>query len=69
VSADAGGIGSRYRVDGVPSDPQVIAGAAAWCASIDLAILELRVGSASLEDRYFELTGDADAASGERGPR
>ena len=60
------GAPGRYRVDGVPPDPQLIAALAAWCAAADVAIVELRAGAASLEDRYFELTGDADASGVDR---
>ena len=42
-------------------DPRLVAALAAWCAGIDLAILDLRTTAASLEERYFELTGDLDA--------
>ena len=33
---------------------------AAWAAREGLLIVELRAGAASLEERYLELTGDAD---------
>ena len=33
---------------------------AAWAARHGLLIVELRAGAASLEERYLELTGDAD---------
>ena len=60
VRAD-GTDGTRQRVDGAPPDPRLVAAVAAWCAGIDLTILELRTTAASLEERYFELTGDLDA--------
>ena len=57
------------RVEGAVPDPQLIAALATWCAAADIAIAELRTTAASLEDRYFELTGDADAgARGESNP-
>ncbi|HEX5823350.1 MAG TPA: ABC transporter ATP-binding protein, partial [Candidatus Limnocylindrales bacterium] len=52
----------RYRVEGVGPDPGLVAALATWCAAADLAIVELRAAAATLEERYFELTGDADAA-------
>ena len=38
----------------------VVADLAAWAAREGLLIVELRAGAASLEERYLELTGDAD---------
>ena len=49
----------RYRLDGAPPDPNLIAAIATWCADTDLGIVELRASGASLEERYFALTGDA----------
>jgi len=54
------------RVAGVPSDPQLIATLATWCAGANVGIVELRATAASLEERYFELTGDLDAGRDER---
>jgi ABC-2 type transport system ATP-binding protein len=68
VRAGPGDAGARYIVDGVPADPQLLAALATWCAGADVAIRELRAGTASLEERYFQLTGDADAARDD-GPR
>ena len=64
VGVDATGTAATYRVEGVLPDPQLVAALATWCAGVDLAILELRTGAASLEERYFELTGDIDVATG-----
>ena len=63
VSADATGGAGTYRVTGVPPDPQLVAALATWCADANLSILELRTAAASLEERYFELTGDVDVAT------
>ena len=51
------GDGARYRVDGVPSDAALVATVAAWCATADRLILELRTGGGSLEDVYLGLVG------------
>jgi ABC-2 type transport system ATP-binding protein len=53
-----GGSG-RYRIERVTPDPAVIAAVAAWCAERGMLILELRTGSATLEERYLELIGAA----------
>lgn len=56
--------GGRYRVGGVAPAPEAVSAIAAWCAEHAVLILELRAGSASLEDRYLELVGpQAKAAS------
>ena len=65
VRVGAAGGGARYIVEGAPADPRLVAGLATWCATADVAIVELRTGTASLEERYFQLTGDADAAHGD----
>jgi hypothetical protein len=51
------GDGARYRVDGVPPDAALVATVAAWCATADRLILELRTGGGSLEDVYLGLVG------------
>ena len=58
------GAGHHYELTGlvVPPDPAMVARLAAWCADRGLLITELRLGSASLEERYLELVG-ADAAA------
>jgi len=47
-------------------DPALVARLAGWCAEHGLLITELRVGAASLEERYLELVGAdvADEAEG-----
>jgi hypothetical protein len=62
VTAEAARPGA-LRIEGVPPDPQLIAALATWCASVDVGIVELRTMAGSLEERYFELTGDLDAGS------
>jgi ABC-2 type transport system ATP-binding protein len=64
VDEAAGDGPARYRIEGAPSAPRLVAALASWCADADVAIIELRASSATLEERYFELTGDADAAGG-----
>jgi hypothetical protein len=49
----------RYRVDGPPPTPAAITALAAWCESRGAAILEVRAGGGSLEERYLELIGSA----------
>jgi ABC-2 type transport system ATP-binding protein len=59
----AGRSRAAYEVEGLREapDPRLIAGLAAWCAERGLLITELRLGAASLEERYLELVG-ADVA-------
>jgi ABC-2 type transport system ATP-binding protein len=54
--------GSAIEVEmtGGSAGPSLVAAVAGWAAAHDLLIVELRVGSRSLEDRYLELTGDRD---------
>jgi ABC-2 type transport system ATP-binding protein len=56
------GDASAAVIDGQPADAQLIAAVATWAAERGLLLVELRAAGASLEDRYLELTGDADAA-------
>jgi ABC-2 type transport system ATP-binding protein len=50
--------GQRYRLDAAASAaPGIVAALAAWCEARGLLVVELRVGSASLEERYLELVG------------
>ncbi len=63
VVPDASGTaigGSVFRVVGGAAPADAIAEVAAWAAREGLLIVELRAGSASLEERYLELTGDTD---------
>jgi ABC-2 type transport system ATP-binding protein len=48
-------------IAGAPPEPWLLAAVAAWAAANDVAILEARARSATLEERYLELTGDRDA--------
>jgi ABC-2 type transport system ATP-binding protein len=50
-------------IDGVRTDPALVAATSMWAASRGLQIVELRAASGSLEDRYLELTGDTAAAA------
>ncbi len=58
------GTGGAYELLGLTRapDPGLVAALAAWCAGRGLLITELRLGAASLEERYLELVG-ADAAA------
>ena len=58
------GAGHHYELEGLADapDPGMVARLAAWCADRGLLITELRLGAASLEERYLELVG-ADAAA------
>jgi ABC-2 type transport system ATP-binding protein len=58
VEPEPGGGPGRYRVAGVGAEPGRLVTLASWCARHDAVILELRAGSATLEERYLELTGD-----------
>jgi ABC-2 type transport system ATP-binding protein len=54
---------ARYRVEGVAPDPGLVVVLATWCAAANVGIAELRAAAATLEERYFELTGDAEAGA------
>ncbi len=58
------GAGHHYELEGLADapDPSMVARLAAWCADRGLLMTELRVGAASLEERYLELVG-ANAAT------
>jgi ABC-2 type transport system ATP-binding protein len=60
------GDGAAYEVGGLaaPPDPRLVAALAAWCEGRGLLLAELRVGAASLEERYLELVGAAAGAAG-----
>jgi ABC-2 type transport system ATP-binding protein len=51
---------AAYHVIEAGATADAIVEVAAWAAREGLLIVELRAGSASLEDRYLELTGDRD---------
>ena len=55
------GDGARYRIAGVDPDAALVAALAAWCASPDRLIVELRTGGGTLEDTYLALVGHAGA--------
>ena len=57
------GDGARYRLDGSPPDAALVAAIAAWCATADRLIVELRTSGGSLEDVYLELVGGARAST------
>ncbi len=57
------GAAAHYELTGLAADPdpRLVAALAGWCAERGLLITELRLGAASLEERYLELVG-ADVA-------
>ena len=61
------GAGNHYELTdlGAAPDPALVAALAAWCAARGLLITELRLGAASLEERYLELVGADVAAEAE----
>jgi ABC-2 type transport system ATP-binding protein len=62
------GAGASYELGGLTAapDPRLVAALASWCETRGLLITELRLGAASLEERYLELVGEdaADEAEG-----
>jgi len=67
VRVVAAGPGAQYELAGLAeaADPRLVAALAGWCADRGLLITELRVGAASLEERYLELVGEDAAAEAE----
>jgi len=63
----AAGPGAQYELEGLAeaADPRLVVALAGWCAERGLLITELRVGAASLEERYLELVGEDVAAEAE----
>jgi ABC-2 type transport system ATP-binding protein len=61
------GPGAAYELQGLtrPPAPELVAGLATWCAERGLLLTELRLGAASLEERYLELVGSDVAAETE----
>ena len=66
TTVQADGDGGRYRLEGVAPDAALVAALAAWCASAERLILELRTSGGSLEDAYLELVGAPALASAAR---
>jgi len=58
------GDGGRYRLEGGAPDADLVAALAAWCATAERLILELRTSGGSLEDAYLELVGALAPAPG-----
>jgi len=48
---------NKLDASSVPPDAALVATVAAWCATADRLILELRTGGGSLEDVYLGLVG------------
>jgi ABC-2 type transport system ATP-binding protein len=63
----ASGAGHAYELGGLAEapDPRLVTALAAWLETRGLLITELRLGSASLEERYLELVGVDVAAEAE----
>ena len=61
------GPGAHYELTGLAAapDPRLVAALAGWCAERGLLITELRLGAASLEERYLELVGTDVTAEAE----
>ena len=61
------GAGAAYELSGLPGapDPRLVTALAAWCEERGLLITDLRLGAASLEERYLELVGEDVAAEAE----
>jgi ABC-2 type transport system ATP-binding protein len=51
----------EYRVEGIEADAAAVAAVTAVLAERSVAVTSLRVGSASLEERYLEIVGTASA--------
>ena len=58
------GATGRYRVEGPAPSPAAIERLAAWCATRDVVIVELRTGGGTLEERYLELVRSGDDEAG-----
>jgi len=56
----SGDAGTAFEIGPGAATADVVADVAAWAAREGVLIVELRAGAASLEERYLELTGDAD---------
>ena len=50
--------GRHHAIEGVPPDAGLVAALAAWCASADRLIGELRTTGGTLEEAYLELVGE-----------
>ena len=60
VEAPSGAATTEFEIGPGAASADVVADLAAWAARHGLLIVELRASAASLEERYLELTGDAD---------
>ena len=56
----SGEAGTAFEIGPGAATADVVADVASWAAREGALIVELRAGAASLEERYLELTGDAD---------
>jgi len=60
VDPSVGAAATEFEIGPGAASADVVADLATWAARHGLLIVELRAGAASLEERYLELTGDAD---------
>lgn len=67
LTVQSAGTGNHYELTGLTAAPHpaLVAALAGWCATRGLLITELRLGAASLEERYLELVGSDAAAEAE----
>jgi ABC-2 type transport system ATP-binding protein len=63
LRASAAG-GTSFEIGPGAASADLVEDVAKWAAREGLLIVELRAGAASLEERYLELTGDADIEDG-----
>ena len=59
-AGSASEMATAFEIGPGAASADVVADLAAWAAREGLLLVELRAGAASLEERYLELTGDAD---------
>jgi len=52
--------GGVLLIDGVAPDARLVAALAAWCASADRLIVEMRTAGGTLEETYLSLVGGAE---------
>ena len=60
IEPSAGTSATEFEIGPGAASADVVADLASWAARHGLLIVDLRAGVASLEERYLELTGDAD---------
>jgi len=63
VAVNEDGGPGRYRLEGLPPNPDLVATLATWCAERGELLVDLRTGGGTLEERYLELIGSAGGDS------